>query len=56
MTKTMNLVSTGLQLQQPISIRVGRQLLQDHADLYVGDNKNKVVFKKTDVVINSRCN
>ena len=35
-TATINLASTGLQLQQPFSVCLGRQLMQDYPELYVG--------------------
>ena len=47
MTATINLASTGLQLRQPFSVCLGRQLMQDYPDLYVGD-------KITDLAVSSR--
>ena len=53
MTATINLASTGLQLQQPFSVCLGRQLMQDYPDLCVGDIGTKVIFKITDLAVSS---
>ena len=53
-TAKINLASTGLQLQQPFSVCLGRQLMQDYPDLYVGDIGAKIIFKITDLTVSSR--
>ena len=55
-TCSLSLISTtSLQLQRPFSVCTGSKLLQDYPDLYmyVGDSTQGMVFKLTDVTINS---
>ena len=53
-TAKINLASTGFQLQQPFSVCLGCQLMQDYPDLYVGDIGTKTICKITDFTVSSR--
>lgn len=50
-TSTVMIVSTGEQLLAPFSICLGRKILQEFPDFYIGDTKHGVVFKLTDIQI-----
>lgn len=51
-TQTLNLVSTSkTPLSRPFAICTGRKLSGDFPDLYVGDTRQKMIFKITDVEV-----
>lgn len=53
-TCSLSLISTNsLQLQRPSLICTGRKILQDYPDFYAGDTTQGIVFKLTNVTINS---
>lgn len=48
-------LSLSLQLLRPFLICIGRKLLKDYPDFYVADTTQGVVFKLTDVTVNTSC-
>ena len=55
-TCSLSLISANsLQLQRPFLICTGRKILQDYLDFYAGDSTQGIVFKLTNVTINSSC-